>query len=62
MKAVRFHEFGGPEVLRYEDVDVPVAGDAEVLVRVAGSAFNPADAGIRGGTSSKPIGRKRDQT
>jgi NADPH:quinone reductase-like Zn-dependent oxidoreductase len=50
MKAVRFHEFGGPEVLRYEDTERPVAGAGEVLLRVAGSAFSPADAGIRGGT------------
>ncbi|KJC64755.1 NADP-dependent oxidoreductase [Agreia bicolorata] len=50
MKAVRFHEVGGPEVLRYEDAEQPVAGEGQVLIRVAGSAFNPADAGIRGGT------------
>ena len=50
MKAVRFHEFGGPEVLHYEDAERPVAGEGQVLIRVAGSAFNPADAGIRGGT------------
>jgi len=55
MKAVRFHEFGGPEVLRYEDADQPVAGAGQVLVRVAGSAFNPADAGIRGGTLPFPV-------
>jgi len=55
MKAVRFHEFGGPEVLRYEDADKPVAGDGQVLIRVAGSAYNPADAGIRGGTLPFPI-------
>lgn len=55
MKAVRFHEFGGPEVLRYEDADKPAAGDGQVLIRVAGSAYNPADAGIRGGTLPFPI-------
>jgi len=55
MKAVRFHETGGPEVLRYEDADRPVAGPGRVLVRVAGSAFNPADAGIRGGTLPFPV-------
>ncbi|GGL37028.1 NADP-dependent oxidoreductase [Phycicoccus endophyticus] len=49
MKAVRFHETGGPEVLRYEDADRPDPGPGEVRVRVAGSAFNPADGGIRGG-------------
>lgn len=55
MKAVRFHEFGGPEVLRYEDADRPVAGAGQVLIRVAGSAFNPADTGIRGGTLPFPV-------
>ena len=55
MKAVRFHEFGTPEVLRYEDADRPVAGEGQVLIRVAGSAFNPADNGIRGGTLPFPV-------
>ena len=55
MKAVRFHELGGPEVLRYEDAERPVAAEGEVLIRVAGSAFNPADAGIRGGTLPFPV-------
>jgi NADPH:quinone reductase-like Zn-dependent oxidoreductase len=55
MKAVRFHEVGGPEVLRYEEADQPVAGEGQVLVRVAGSAYNPADAGIRGGTLPFPV-------
>lgn len=55
MKAVRFHEVGGPEVLHYEDAPQPVAGQGQVLIRVAGSAFNPADAGIRGGTLPFPV-------
>ncbi len=55
MKAVRFHEFGTPDVLRYEDAEKPVAAEGEVLIRVAGSAFNPADNGIRGGTLPIPV-------
>lgn len=55
MKAVRFHEFGTPEVLHYEDADKPVAAQGQVLIRVAGSAFNPADNGIRGGTLPIPL-------
>ncbi|WP_086461241.1 NADP-dependent oxidoreductase [Agreia sp. VKM Ac-1783] len=55
MKAVRFHDFGGPEVLRYEEADQPVAGEGQVLIRVAGSAFNPADNGIRSGTLPFPV-------
>src|SRR5437868_10469598 len=49
MKAVRYHSYGDSDVLVYEDADLPVAGPGEVMVKVAGAAFNPADAGIRGG-------------
>jgi NADPH:quinone reductase-like Zn-dependent oxidoreductase len=49
MKAVRFHEFGGPEVLRYDDVDWPRPAAGQVLVRVAATSFNPVDAAIRSG-------------
>jgi NADPH:quinone reductase-like Zn-dependent oxidoreductase len=49
MKAVRFHEYGGIGVLRYEDVDRPRPGPGEVLVQVAGTAFNPVDIGFRVG-------------
>jgi NADPH:quinone reductase-like Zn-dependent oxidoreductase len=55
MKAMRFHEYGGPDVLRYEDVELPVPGAGEVRVRVAGSAFNPVDDGIRGGYLQGPF-------
>ncbi|MGI9659736.1 MAG: quinone oxidoreductase family protein, partial [Gaiellaceae bacterium] len=34
MKAVRFHEHGGRDVLRYEDAPDPTPGEGEVLVRV----------------------------
>ena len=47
MKAVRFHEYGGIEVLRYEDVQRPVPGPGEVLIQVAGAAFNPIDTWFR---------------
>jgi NADPH:quinone reductase-like Zn-dependent oxidoreductase len=49
MKAVRFHEYGGPEVLRYEDADRPRPAAAQVLIRVAATSFNPVDAAIRSG-------------
>ncbi|VTR76102.1 NADP-dependent oxidoreductase [Cellulomonas hominis] len=55
MKAVRFHQTGGPEVLRYEDAPQPVPGAGQVRVRVAGSAFNPADGGMRGGFLPIPV-------
>jgi NADPH:quinone reductase-like Zn-dependent oxidoreductase len=55
MKAVRFHEYGDPNVLRYEEVEQPVPGAGEVRLRVAGSAFNPVDDGIRGGYLQGPF-------
>lgn len=55
MKAMRFHEFGDPGVLRYEDVEKPVPGGSEVRVRVAGTSFNGVDAGIRGGYLQGPF-------
>ncbi|MGA5285390.1 NADP-dependent oxidoreductase [Streptomyces griseoincarnatus] len=55
MKAVRFHEYGDPSVLRYEDVEQPVPGAGEVRVRVAATSFNPVDGNIRGGFMQGPI-------
>jgi NADPH:quinone reductase-like Zn-dependent oxidoreductase len=43
MKAVRFHQYGGPEVLRYEDAPDPVRGIDQVLVRVKACALNRLD-------------------
>ncbi len=55
MKAVRFHEFGGPEVLRYEDVEQPVPGAGEVRIRVAATSFNGVEGTIRAGFMRGPI-------
>ncbi|KMO70421.1 NADP-dependent oxidoreductase [Mycolicibacterium chlorophenolicum] len=49
MKAVRYHEYGGSDVLRYEEAPRPVPGPGQVVVKVAATTFNPVDAGIRGG-------------
>lgn len=49
MKAVRYHQHGDSDVLRYEEVDRPTPGTGQVLVRVAGTAFNPVDVAIRAG-------------
>ncbi len=55
MKAVRFHEVGGPEVLRYEDIEQPTPGAGQVRLRVAASAFNAADNGMRAGFLPIPV-------
>src|SRR5271154_7485549 len=49
MKAVRVHEYGGPEVLKYEDAPLPQAGPGEVLIRVHASSVNPVDWKVRAG-------------
>ncbi|HEX5288614.1 MAG TPA: NADP-dependent oxidoreductase [Streptosporangiaceae bacterium] len=49
MKAVRYHSYGGPGVLAYEDAERPAAGAGQVVVKVAGAAFNPVDGAIRAG-------------
>ncbi|MQA32131.1 NADP-dependent oxidoreductase [Modestobacter roseus] len=49
MKAVRFHAFGGPDVLRHEDVDVPTPGAGQVRIRVAATSFNVVDTTLRAG-------------
>jgi NADPH:quinone reductase-like Zn-dependent oxidoreductase len=54
MKAIRLHEFGGPEVLRHEEVPVPVPGPGEVLVRVHAIGINPPDWYAREGMPDVP--------
>src|SRR6202030_3619628 len=49
MKAIRIHEFGGPEVLRYEDVPDPQLRKDQVLVRVKACAMNHLDIWVRKG-------------
>src|SRR4051794_26166477 len=49
MKAALYHRYGDSDVLRYDDVAQPAPGAGQVLVKVAGTSFNPVDAGIRGG-------------
>jgi NADPH2:quinone reductase len=50
MKAIRVHEFGGPEVLRLEEVPDPQPGPGQVVVRVRAAGVNPVDTYIRTGS------------
>ena len=49
MKAVRYHSYGDSDVLVYEEADRPAAGAGQVVLKVAGAAFNPLDVAIRAG-------------
>ena len=49
MKAVVLHEYGGPDKLKYEDWDDPLADDGQILIRVVAAGINPIDWKIRSG-------------
>src|SRR5207244_7651191 len=49
MKAVRVHNLGGPEVLRFEDAPRPTPGSGEVLIKVHAASVNPIDWKARAG-------------
>lgn len=49
MKAVRIHNYGGPEVLQYEDAPKPKPAPGEVLIRIHAAGVNPADWKVREG-------------
>jgi len=56
MKAIVAHEYGGPDVLKYEDVPLPEPKENEILVRVIASGVNPADPLILNGKYAKEFG------
>jgi NADPH:quinone reductase-like Zn-dependent oxidoreductase len=49
VKAAWIEEYGGPDVIRYGEIPRPSPGPGEILLRVAGASFNPADIGDRSG-------------
>ena len=55
MKAVRIHEYGGPEVLRYEDAPRPEHVSGELLVRIHAAGVNPVDWKVRAGCAKAPL-------
>ena len=58
MKAIVVHEYGAPEVLKYEDAPRPEPKENEVLVRVIAAGVNPVDGAIRSGKYAKFFGAK----
>jgi NADPH:quinone reductase-like Zn-dependent oxidoreductase len=55
MKAVQIHEYGGPEVLRYEDAPRPDPASSEVLIRVHAAGVNPVDWKVRQGFAKERL-------
>ena len=57
MKAIRINEFGGPEVLKLEEIERPVPAPDEILIKVYASGVNPVDWVIRNGGNDflKPL-------
>jgi len=55
VKAIRFHQHGGPEVLRYEDVPTPSPGPGEVLIALRAAALNHLDLFVRAGVPGVPL-------
>jgi NADPH:quinone reductase-like Zn-dependent oxidoreductase len=55
MKAVRFHEYGGPEVLKLDEIPDLVPGPGEVVVQVKAVGLNHVDVDMRNGTSRLPL-------
>jgi len=55
MKAVVMHEYGGPDVLKYEDVPDPVPGKGDVLIRTAAASVNPVDLWQRAGATKASL-------
>jgi len=49
MKAIRIHEFGGPEVMKYEDVPMPQPGPGEIRIKIIAAGVNPMDWKVRRG-------------
>src|ERR1700716_157378 len=59
MKAILHCEYGGPEVLKVEDVERPVPNDNQLLVRVHAASVNPLDLTIRGLWLLRPLSGMR---
>lgn len=58
MKAIRIHQFGGPEVLELEDIEIPEPAQDEVLVKVYASSVNPVDQKIFAGEAEEKFPTK----
>lgn len=53
MKAIRVHQFGGPEVMGLEEIETPRPGAGQILLRLQAIGVNPIDTYVRGGSNPK---------
>src|SRR5256885_5661883 len=53
MRAIRVHQFGGPDVLKLEEIPDPKPGAGEIIVRVRAAGVNPVDAYMHSGTYAR---------
>lgn len=58
MKAIQYHRYGGPDVMRLEEIPVPVPARGQVRVRVRAASANPADWSVRAGDLRLVSGRR----
>lgn len=56
MRAARIHGYGGPDVIRLDDVDRPEPGAGQVLIEVAATSFNPTETALRSGVLRDLLG------
>src|SRR5688572_20536511 len=56
VKAIRVHEFGGPDMMRLEEVDLPAPANDQIRIRIQAIGVNPVDTYIRAGTYGKTTG------
>ena len=59
MKAMRFHEFGGPEVLNYEDAPKPVPRLGEALIKVKAASLNHIALWPQGTKKAQPVEKRK---
>lgn len=62
MRAVRYHQYGPPEVLKIEEVDDPIPGAGELLVRTVATGVNYFEVQVRAGVLPEPLGRPLPHT